>query len=51
VHAVREGDPSAFVRNLLAANPDVTELEIRRASLEDTYMALVHRAESAHKTS
>jgi ABC-2 type transport system ATP-binding protein len=45
VHAVREGDPSGFVRDLLAENADVTELEVRRASLEDTYMALVQRAE------
>jgi ABC-2 type transport system ATP-binding protein len=46
VHAVREGDPSDFVRDLLITNPDVTELEVRRASLEDTYMALVRRVES-----
>lgn len=46
VHAVREGDPSDFVRDLLAKNVDVTELEVRGASLEDTYMALVQRAES-----
>jgi ABC-2 type transport system ATP-binding protein len=46
VHAVREGDPSDFVRDLLTKNPDVTELEVRRASLEDTYMALVRRVES-----
>jgi ABC-2 type transport system ATP-binding protein len=45
VHAVRE-DSSAFVRDLLITNADVTELEVRRASLEDTYMALVQRAES-----
>jgi ABC-2 type transport system ATP-binding protein len=46
VHAVREGDSSGFVRDLLIQNADVTELEVRRASLEDTYMALVRRAES-----
>jgi ABC-2 type transport system ATP-binding protein len=46
VHAACAGDPSEFVRELLATNPDVTELEVRRASLEDTYMALVRRAES-----
>ena len=46
VHAVREGDSSGFVRDLLIKNADVTELEVRRASLEDTYMALVQRAES-----
>ena len=47
VHAVPEGDPTAFVRTLLAGDAAVAELEVRRASLEDTYMALVHRAESA----
>jgi ABC-2 type transport system ATP-binding protein len=46
VHAVREGDSSSFVRDLLIQNADVTELEVRRASLEDTYMALVRRVES-----
>ncbi|HEY1013394.1 MAG TPA: ABC transporter ATP-binding protein, partial [Herpetosiphonaceae bacterium] len=46
VHVVHEGDPSNFVRDLLAKNADVTALEVRGASLEDTYMALVRRAES-----
>jgi ABC-2 type transport system ATP-binding protein len=46
VHAMQEGDSSVFVRDLLITNPDVTELEVRRASLEDTYMALVRRVES-----
>jgi len=46
VHAARAGDPSDFVRDLLIKDPDVTELEVRRASLEDTYMALVRRVES-----
>ena len=51
VHAVREGDPSVFVRDLLIKNPDVTGLEVRRASLEDTYMALVRRVESGQSRS
>ncbi len=51
VHAVREGDPTGFVRNLLVNQTDVTELEVRRASLEDTYMALVQRAESGRSQS
>jgi ABC-2 type transport system ATP-binding protein len=46
VHAARENDPTGFVRDLLIKNADVTELEVRRASLEDTYMALVQRAEA-----
>jgi ABC-2 type transport system ATP-binding protein len=46
VHAAQDIDPSEFVRDLLVRNPDVTELEVRRASLEDTYMALVRRVEA-----
>jgi ABC-2 type transport system ATP-binding protein len=46
VHALIEGDPSDFVRDLLTKNPDVRDLEVRRPSLEDTYMALVRRVES-----
>ena len=46
VHATRERDPTSFVRELLNRQSDITELEVRRASLEDTYMALVHRAET-----
>jgi len=45
VHAT--ADPTAFVRELLAGNGDaVTELEIVRASLEDTYLAMVHKSEA-----
>ncbi len=51
VHAICEGDPSGFVRDLLIRTPDVTELEVHRASLEDSYMALVHRAESSRPPS
>lgn len=45
VHAVTTGDPTDFVRDLLASHPDARELEVRRATLEDTYMALVTRVE------
>ncbi len=45
VHAVHNGDPTGFVRDLLEKDKDVAELEVRHASLEDTYMALVQRAE------
>ena len=44
VHAA--ADATAFVRDLLRDDPDVTELEVRRANLEDAYMALVHGVES-----
>ncbi len=41
VHATQ--DATAFVRELLArGGDDVTDLEVRRVSLEDTYMSLVH---------
>jgi ABC-2 type transport system ATP-binding protein len=51
VQAVRDADPTGFVRQLLAQDADATELEVRRASLEDTYMALVQRAESGRPSS
>ncbi|MBP2334308.1 ABC-2 type transport system ATP-binding protein [Saccharothrix coeruleofusca] len=39
-------DATRFVRELLAGDDGVTELEVRRSTLEDTYMALVQRFES-----
>lgn len=45
VHAA--DDATAFVRQLLAHDDEVTDLEVRRADLEDTYMRLVHRHEVA----
>jgi ABC-2 type transport system ATP-binding protein len=47
VASVRDADPTGFVRDLLARDAHAMELEVRRASLEDTYMALVQRAESS----
>lgn len=46
VHVARESESSDFVRDLLLKHPHVTELEVRRASLEDTYMKLVRRSEA-----
>nr|WP_240644242.1 ABC transporter ATP-binding protein [Antribacter gilvus] len=47
VHAVAEGDATEFVRSLLASDDGaVSELEVRHGTLEDTYMALVHRIET-----
>jgi ABC-2 type transport system ATP-binding protein len=41
------GDATEFVRQLLSQHPDgIADLEVRRASLEDTYMALVREFES-----
>jgi ABC-2 type transport system ATP-binding protein len=46
VHATP--DATRFVRELFAQYGDeVADLEVRRASLEDTYMAMVHRHEHA----
>lgn len=40
-------DATAFVRDLLRQHPDgLSDLEVRRASLEDTYMALVREHEA-----
>ncbi|MGH4017888.1 MAG: ABC transporter ATP-binding protein [Pseudonocardiaceae bacterium] len=45
VHAT--SDATGFVRGLFAQHgDDVADLEVRRASLEDTYMAMIHRQES-----
>lgn len=40
-------DATAFVRNLFAQYGEaIGDLEVRRATLEDTYMAMVHRVET-----
>ena len=50
VHAA-EG-ATAFVRELFAQYGDeVADLEVRRATLEDSYMALVQRFESGERGS
>jgi ABC-2 type transport system ATP-binding protein len=43
-------DATAFVRDLLAQHSDVADLEVRRPSLEDTYMAMVHRHETGRRS-
>jgi ABC-2 type transport system ATP-binding protein len=44
VHAT--DDATAFVRELFAQYEAIADLEVRRTSLEDTYMQLVHRHEA-----
>jgi ABC-2 type transport system ATP-binding protein len=44
VHAT--GDATDFVRELFAQYDGIADLEVRRTSLEDTYMELVHRHET-----
>jgi ABC-2 type transport system ATP-binding protein len=49
VHAT--DDPTPFVRRLFEQHgEDITDLEVRRASLEDTYIAMVQRFESGDRT-
>ena len=49
VHAAT--DATAFVRELLAQHADgISDLEVRRTSLEDTYMTLVQQFESGSAT-
>jgi ABC-2 type transport system ATP-binding protein len=49
VHATE--DPTPFVRRLFEQyGDDITDLEVRRASLEDTYLAMVQRFESGDRT-
>ncbi|WP_167762287.1 ABC transporter ATP-binding protein [Blastococcus sp. CT_GayMR20] len=49
VHATE--DPTSFVRRLFEQHGDeIADLEVRRASLEDTYIAMVQRFESGERT-
>ncbi|CAM3765054.1 ABC transporter ATP-binding protein [Nocardiopsis rhodophaea] len=42
-------DATAFVRELFAQyGDDITDLQVQRATLEDVYMAMVHRHEAGH---
>lgn len=46
-HTHPTDDATAFVRELLATHPTgIDDLEVRRASLEDTYLELVHAHEA-----
>ena len=48
-HSESVADATAFVRGLLEEHGDrVADLEVRRASLEDAYLALVERHEAGH---
>jgi ABC-2 type transport system ATP-binding protein len=42
-------DATMFVRELLAQHSDVTDLEVRRATLEDTYLAMVQKYETGQE--
>ena len=45
-HQVAGPDATNFVRELLASDGSISNLQVRSATLEDTYMALVQRAEA-----
>ena len=50
LHLVRIADSTAFVRGLFAEHgEEIEDLEVRRASLEDTYMTLVQRHENERR--
>ena len=50
VHLERTPDPTAFVRDLFARfDSGITDLDVRGTTLEDTYLAMVHRHESGHR--
>ncbi|HVR31316.1 MAG TPA: ABC transporter ATP-binding protein [Acidimicrobiia bacterium] len=46
VHATP--DPTSFLRQLLVQHDDVRDLEVRRATLEDTYIAMVQQHETGN---
>jgi ABC-2 type transport system ATP-binding protein len=49
-HSHTSADPTDFVRRLLTGRGDgITDLEVRRASLEDTYINLVQEYETGHE--
>lgn len=48
VHAAEHA--VAYVRQLLAQHDDIDDLEVRRASLEDTYLTMVQQHESGQAT-
>jgi ABC-2 type transport system ATP-binding protein len=48
-HSASVADATAFLRSLLGEHGDrVRDLEVRRASLEDAYIALVQQHEAGH---
>jgi ABC-2 type transport system ATP-binding protein len=47
-HSHSTPDPVGFVRGLLGGSAEIADLEVRRASLEETYLAMVHAHESGH---
>ena len=50
LHTESTEDPVAHLREVLARPGEITELEVRRASLEEAYLALVHQVETGADT-
>ncbi|USQ80096.1 ABC transporter ATP-binding protein [Ornithinimicrobium faecis] len=50
LHNESTDDPVALLRDVLARPGEITELEVRRASLEEAYLALVHQVETGAET-
>lgn len=50
LHTESTEDPVSYLREALAEPGEMTELEVRRASLEEAYLALVHQVETGADT-
>lgn len=50
LHTESTEDPVSYLRSLLAEPGEITDLEVRRASLEEAYLALVHQVETGADT-
>lgn len=46
LHTTSTDDPVTHLREVLAIPGEITELEVRRASLEEAYLTLVHQVET-----
>lgn len=50
LHTESTQDPVGYLREVLAAPGEITDLEVRRASLEEAYLTLVHQVETGTDT-
>ncbi|HLS45648.1 MAG TPA: ABC transporter ATP-binding protein [Ornithinicoccus sp.] len=50
LHTESTEDPVSYLRDVLARPGEVIDLEVRRASLEEAYLALVHQVETGADT-
>ena len=50
LHTESTEDPVAYLRTVLAEPGEIEDLEVRRASLEEAYLTLVHQVETGAET-